>query len=366
MRIKTITCHDVYNVGASLQAYALQHFLIEQGHDVEIINYKPDYLKHYRLWWVPNPKFDKPIIRTLYKLVKFPGRLFNRLTDPRKKVFDDFTRKYLIVTNREYHSCNELQMFPPEADLYIAGSDQIWNPTFQNGRDPAFFLQFGNDNVKKISYAASFSVESVSGKVFANMKLWLQIFDRVSVRETSGIKILEQMGICGQQVCDPVFLLTKEKWKEIATPLSEESPYLLLYDFDQNELLQQFALSLAKELGLKLLSVFNMNNADTILSNMGPREFVQYIQNASFVVSNSFHATAFSIIFHRDFIVCNRQEKINTRMQDLLKQLGLSSCGIDAEQLLCIKAQNIQRVDWELVDSIVDEMRTKSKKFLGC
>ena len=153
MKIRTITCHDVYNVGASLQAYALQTYLKSLGHDVKIIDYKPDYLsKHYRLDVVGNPKYDKPFVREAYLLAKLPERLHAL---PRKKTFDSFTAKHLDLTRR-YTSNEELQADPPEADVFFAGSDQIWNPLFPNGKDPAFYLDFALHGIRA-SYAASFA-----------------------------------------------------------------------------------------------------------------------------------------------------------------------------------------------------------------
>ena len=158
MKIKTITCHDVYNLGASLQAYALQNYLLSLGHEVEIIHYKPDYLSnHHKLWLVANPKFNIPFIKQLYLLAKLPGRL---IALKRKKVFDSFTSKYLRLTRR-YNSYEDLKNDAPEADCYIAGSDQIWNTLFRNGRDAAFYLDFGNQNIKRISYAASFATPEI-------------------------------------------------------------------------------------------------------------------------------------------------------------------------------------------------------------
>ena len=114
MKIKTITCHDVYNLGASLQAFALQNYLESEGHDVEVIDYKPWYLSnHYKLWGVGNERFHKPILWQLYNLAKFPERVSAL---PRKKVFDEFTKKYLRLTKR-YNSFEELRANPPEADV---------------------------------------------------------------------------------------------------------------------------------------------------------------------------------------------------------------------------------------------------------
>ena len=128
MKIKTITCHDVYNVGASLQAYALVTYLRKLGHDAQIIDYKPDYLSnHYPLWGLGNPAYDKPVIRELYNLAKLPGRLKARNG---KAEYDRFTAEFLPLTPRRYTSNDDLKQNPPEADVYFAGSDQIWNCFF--------------------------------------------------------------------------------------------------------------------------------------------------------------------------------------------------------------------------------------------
>ena len=140
MKIKTITCHDVYNVGASLQAYALVTYLRKLGHDAQIIDYKPDYLSnHYPLWGLGNPAYDKPVIRELYNLAKLPGRLKAR-NGKRKAEYDRFTAEFLPLTPRRYTSNDDLKQNPPEADVYFAGSDQIWNCFFPNGKDPVFLL----------------------------------------------------------------------------------------------------------------------------------------------------------------------------------------------------------------------------------
>lgn len=324
MNIKTITCHDVYNLGASLQAYALAEYLRQLGHDVQIINYKPLYLQHYRLSGVPNPRFDKPFLREAYQLAKFPGRLYERLTSRRKKVFDAFTAKYLPVCEVAYPSNEALKAVPPEADLYIAGSDQIWNPVFQNGKDPAFFLDFVPEGKKRISYAASFAVDALPAEDQARMKHWLTKMDAISVRESSGVSLLENMGIRGCQVMDPVFLLKREHWVKLAHRPGEEG-YILVYDFDRSPVIAAIATELATKTGRKIISLFPMEGADEVWQNAGPLEFLGAVLNAGIVLSNSFHATAFSLIFQKEFYVLNREEKINTRMRDLLGSVGLEN-----------------------------------------
>ena len=321
MRICTITCHDVYNVGASLQAYALQAYLRSLGHDVKIIDYKPDYLsKHFRLDIVGNPKYDRPLLRQAYLLAKLPGRL--RML-PRRKAFDRFTAKYLRLTRR-YASNDELKADPPDADVYIAGSDQIWNPLFPNGRDPSFYLDFVQRGICA-SYAASFAVDDYPHELRDAAARYLRRLDLISVRERSGLAVLESLGI-HDAVCvlDPVFLLERTQWEAMAqTPEGVESGYLLVYDFDNSYYIRRLAEQIAAGHGWKIYSVFDLPYAARCFPLCGPEEFLGLIRGASFVLSNSFHATAFSVIFEKEFAVAERAEKINTRMRDLTALLGL-------------------------------------------
>ena len=216
MKIKTITCHDVYNHGASLQAFALQQYLEEQGHEVEIIDYKPDYLSgHYNLCKVNNLNWDTNIVsRFIYILIKLPFRLLDL---QRKQAFDNFRKKYLVLTSKRYTTNVELKENCPKADVFIAGSDQIWNTIFPNGRDAAFYLDFAPKESKKIAYAASFATESVVLEYKDFVKQMLQNFNYIAVREQGAIDILKTLGIYdGTWVCDPVFLLDRQKWDKIA------------------------------------------------------------------------------------------------------------------------------------------------------
>lgn len=325
MIIKTITCHDVYNVGASLQAYALSKYLTKLGHQVEIIDYKPDYLKHYELWGVRNPKYDKPVLREIYNILKLPGRVKGRMSK-RKKSFDAFTKTYLPITTKTYHSNDELKSGCIEADVFIAGSDQIWNTLFPNGKDPAFYMDFAPSNAIRASYAASFATDTIADEYKKDVFQRIKNIDFVSVREESAIKILEDLGIDNAtHVMDPVFLLSKEEWETMLDKQISDEEYLLIYDFDNNEKINNAAIELAKANGWKIYSVFNNAVCDKSFYYAGPLEFVSLIKNAQMVLSNSFHAVAFSVIFGVQFVVYNRHENINTRMRDLLNSLDISN-----------------------------------------
>lgn len=344
MIIKTITCHDVYNAGASLQAYALMKYLSNQGHDVEIIDYKPDYLsRHYSLSCVNNPRFDVPVVKQLYLLAKLPSRLAAK-NSIRKKNYDKFKDEFLKLTERQYHSFEELDEDCPKADIYIAGSDQIWNPILQNGKDPVFFLEFVKDKIKRCSYAASFSVDRLENDDKQRMNQWLKGFGSISVRESTALNILNDMGLSGEKVCDPVFLLSAEAWEKIAvTP--DFSPYIFVYDFDNNKCLWEKILEFAKNTRKRIVSVFPNKLADIVLSQMGPREFLGAILNADYVISNSFHATAFSLIFQKEFSVTNRKENLNVRMIDLLNDLELADRFVDYDNPINYN----QTIDWKKV-----------------
>ena len=356
MKLCTITCHDVYNVGASLQAYALQTYLKSLGHDVKIIDYKPDYLSnHYRLDLVSTPKYDMPVLKQAYLLAKLPGRL--RML-PRKRAFDRFTAQYLDLTRR-YASNEDLKRDPPEADVYFAGSDQIWNPLFPNGKDPAFYLDFVRRGVRA-SYAASFAADAFPPELREATARYLARFDHISVREQSGLSVLHTLGIArASVVLDPVFLLARTQWEAMAKqPEKCKAPYLLVYDFDNSASIRDLAEKLAAAHGWKIYSIFDLPYAARCFPLCGPEGFLGLIRGASFVLSNSFHATAFSVIFEKEFAVVERTENINTRMRDLTALLGLS------DHMAAQNAALPLRTDWPAVNRRLAEEIERSRAYI--
>lgn len=360
MKIKTITCHDVYNAGASLQAYALSIYLTSLGHEVEIINYKPDYLsRHYPLFGVTNPAYDKPFLREAYNLLKLPRRIQARKSQ-RKKEFDAFTKIYLPLTKERYSTFEQLKQACPQADLYFAGSDQIWNCLFQNGKDPSFYLAFVPDNCLKASYAASFSTETIPQEWQQQVYDWISRLDCISVREKSGVSILKELGIDRAiQVLDPVFLLSSEEWNRIGDEITFEEPYIFLYDFDLDETLGQSIRRYATENRLRIYSYLPNKYCDRSFADYGPKTFISLVKNANLVISNSFHATAFSLIFEKEFWVLRRKENINTRMEDLLNMVGLK------ERMLVGKMiSDDMYIDYNCVRENLKEHVNDSKKYI--
>ncbi len=364
-KIKTITCHNVYNYGASLQAYALQHFLETLGHDVEIIDYNPRYLqKAYNFWYVPeNSRLYKLtqkniIILLLFSLWSTPKKF---KTWKRIKPFKFFKKHILKCTKETYSTYEELKNNAPLADVYIAGSDQIWNTSLVNGKDPAFFLNFGK-NVKKISYAASFGLKKLEHHQ-KNVKTYLQALDAISVRETSALKILNEMGYKGIPVMDPVFLLSKKDWLKFLENYNFRNrinyKYVLVYDiFFDDDNLKKSTLKYAKENNLKVVSVDNFVKtpyADINISNAGPIEFLGLFRDAEAIFSCSFHATAFSVILNKNFGVFYNK-KNSSRMIDFLQSVELSHC-FNPKEIDC-------KINWNKVNNLLNSNIEKSVIYL--
>lgn len=365
MTIKTITCHDVYNYGASLQAYALMRYLETQGHDVEIIDYLPEYLTHhYEFWYIPEDNRFHTIcqkhwlLHLLYsiRLIPVTYRTWRRI-----KPFKKFKKQYFRLTER-YSSYEELKNNPPVADLYIAGSDQIWNCIVRNGNDPAFYLNFGDEKARRISYAASFAISVIPEEKRKAIKHFLTVLDSISVRETSGLRILESLGYEGRQVLDPVFLLPAEQWLSFAgsSPVIEGN-YLLVYNLFPGNLELNTAVDyIAKRDNLKIIAINDSSKyagADINVSDAGPIEFVNLIAYARYVVCDSFHGTAFSVIFNKQFAVYYKNIN-SSRIIDFLTAINLQS-RYNPRNL-----SELNSVEWGMVSSELSKLIESSKNFL--
>lgn len=357
-KIKTITCHEVYNHGASLQEYALLEYLNHLGHEAKVIHYKPPYLSgHFNLNKVSNPKFNLPFVKQLYLLAKLPGRLKYRR---RKSKFDAFHTSFIPTDSQLYQSNEELKNNIPQGDTFICGSDQIWNSFFQNGRDPAFYLNFVPNNKRKIAYAASFAIDEIEESVKNLVRENVSEFDFVGVRETSGVRILQELGINNAvQVLDPVFLHDKAHWSTFVYPIIEE--FVFVYDFDSNPLVKEIALKLKKEKGYSIYTVNdNIDYADKNFYLEGPTTFLSLVAQSKFNITNSFHSVAFSLIFNQQLVVVNRAEKINTRMRDLLSLFDLKSYLISTLAAF----DSCEVINYSKVFPLIEKEVERSKQFL--
>lgn len=331
-----MTCHHVYNYGATLQAYALQHYLERLGHEVEIIDYRLPSHRRYEWSYLPVEGRAYVVARkfSFLKWLIYLYRNRNYLkTWGRKKAFDSFDAEYLKMTEVVYRSTEDLRNSPPKADVYIAGSDQIWNTGMSNGHMPGYYLDFGDEHIKRISYAASFGLSDIRDDVKDFVKKEVSKLNAISVREISGVRILEAMGVADVDVvCDPVFLLTKEEWLRIARQSKaynlDNDSYILLYDFIGDLRMEDFCKRLSQDTGKKIVSVNDSDirsYADININDAGPLEFVSLIDKAAYVIANSFHATAFSVILEKDFYTFDLTSNLNaSRIVDFLSLCGLS------------------------------------------
>lgn len=361
LKIKTITCHNVYNFGATLQAYALMKYLQNLGHDVEVIDYRPEYLS-FNLFRIGKRWNKNILLKSLYYLYVVPKRI---ILKKRRQKFDIFTAKYLHLTPKTYYSYMELFKEPPYSDIYFAGSDQIWNTFMPNGSDPAFYLDFAPENTIKASYAASFSSSKLNKELEEFVKSRLKKLNFISVREETGVKILNELGITsGVVVVDPVFLLDKSIWEEFANYNSSKR-YILVYDQENNKYIKQTAKKIAKQFNLQIIAIESLYPrfyANKRVIDAGPEEFLGLIKNCEICLTNSFHCVAFSLIFEKNFFVFKRMyQEVNSRLIDLLDYLSLSDRIINGG----LEKMSFNAINYERINELLELKKKKSITYIN-
>ncbi len=350
MKVGILTFHRAINYGAVLQAYALNKKINYMGADCEIVDYR------------------NPHIENMYHKLKFKGSLRRKVSlvvnyrNIRKKTakFSAFVEKN-INKSPIYKTISKLKENEYRYDMFISGSDQVWNPDCTEF-DKAFFLDF-TFSPKKASYAASFGTAMVSDKYENEVANLISDFTYIGVREKQGAEYIKKITDKNVEVVlDPTFLLNKEEWEQIAKPSKyEKKKYVLIYMLMASKTLVDFARKVAKEKGCELISIGNGRNKDiTYANDIGPDEFLSLIKNAEAVVTNSFHGTAFSINFGKEFYVelHNVKNARNSRMEDVLKLFELEN------RLICDGNCRAYDIDFEKTKKILEEEREKSVKYL--
>lgn len=324
--IKIITLHCPLNYGAALQAYALKTYLRAIGQDAELIDYRPDYIVDKQKYtYVGKKSIAKNVIaKCAYIFAKFPSRY------KIKHNFSIFMKKELCKGDNIYHSIEDLRRDTSQADVFFTGSDQIWNTQMENGWDDAFFLSFVSKG-KKCSYAASMAKSSVlTSEEKQRFRHMLEGFDKISVREENAKKILQPLVTQEiRWVLDPVFLLSEQQWTMMADKTEEKvkgQKYILIYPMGDGLNVISTAQKLSKETGLPIYSISKTIRSQGVsrqFNGYTPYEFLHLIQNAQYVVTNSFHGTSFSIIFKKNFWACSIGNT-SSRITSLLQSLDLS------------------------------------------
>lgn len=324
-KIGILTIHDSTNYGAVLQAFALNKYIQDLGYKCQVIDYQQHELFKYtkvlslaRISWNNYP-YKTPVrkLKLLISLILSAPRKYRRL-----RSFKRFRNKYINLSN-PVNSSLEINVLG-YTDL-ICGSDQIWNPQITDGIDKVYFADVdGKSN--KISYAASIGKERYEPRDEQIVKELIEKMDYCSVREEQSVVYLETfVNKHIEQVVDPVFLLKREVYENIAFSPLKIKPYVFLYCVIEDNLAYRIAKKIADNNELSLVEVWNDGSfrCDNIrICDASPQRFLGYIKNARFVITNSFHGLAFSIIMGKEFFVVNNKWR-GTRITDLLKMMDL-------------------------------------------
>lgn len=339
MKISIVTFHYAHNYGAVLQAYALRTYLRRQGHDVTIENYvnENDQGKYVRK--LPYPYGLTDLLRMdglRHKLQKNLDARYARKPWNRKYArFDSFVRETLLEGKTEPMTLERLSQ--NGSDAYIAGSDQIWNCYITGGPDPVYFLDFPT-SAKKIFYGASNGTAQISEDIRGYVQSALHDATAISTRESGLARnmadFLEKPVVT---VADPTLLLDREDYDKLL-PARKTTPdaYVFAYYLSESQAMDAVAGQVARALGLPLVELHYYASRDRKnkhqRADLGPREFLEHIRNAAFVVTNSFHGTVFSTIYQKKFYSVYDSDE---RKDGYLSNLGL----------LSRKARGVQDVD---------------------
>lgn len=362
MKISVITMQNVYNYGSALQSYATEKYFADKGYEVEFVNYYPNQMKRYgsvRQIYTDALAFHKNKIKSLIiAFCKYPS------VKVLKKSFKPFSRKYFKLSEK-FESKQAILNNPPQADIYCTGSDQVWNNTWDKNFDGAYFLDFAPKNKKKIAFSASFGRDDIPQEELAPVKDLLEEYSAISVREESGIEILRNIkNPVKACVLDPTFMLTRHEWLKLSCPVRKKG-YILVYKLHEDSITSEIAAEIAKKTGKQVirLSTDYLKRINCGKTIMAPKveEFISYIANADLVVTDSFHATAFSINLNVPFISV-KWRMFNDRIDTILKTTELQQRGVsNIEQALEVFANPI---DFERVNRLIEDERKKTDEFM--
>ena len=380
-KIGIVTCYFKNNYGSMLQAYATKKILDNNDIPNETINidYNQDFKKGKRKYYftqITNFKFIKNKLGMIkLKFDKKINKELGKNIATRNKAYKNFRQEInLSRTNKNYNELTE-----QAKELYsdvIVGSDQLWLPV--NVVSDYYTLNWVSDEVNKISYSTSFGFSSIPKKYNALYKKFLSRLNFISTREESGVKIIKDVAdIDAKLVCDPTILLTKEEWlNETSTKRIYEDKYILCYFLGNNIEHRKFAERLRAKTGYKIVS---LNHADEYVKysdkfcdyapfDVGPREWINLVANAEYVLTDSFHCTVFSILFNKmffDFRRHNNKSKVstNSRIDSLLDVAGIS------KERILNGTENIDdvlnyEIEYDSVNENINKFREESKEWL--
>lgn len=339
------------NYGALLQYYALENAFRKYGIST--------YWLRYRL---ASEKKLKHIAKRFIKILINPRQeknIRNTLTE-----FKEFLNTYCHVSDKDYFTEEELEESCPEADIFITGSDQVWGGILKPN-----YLCFVPETKYKVSYAASFGKSYISSEQRKITQDWIRRIDKVSVREKSGLAICEEMGVKAEWLLDPTLLLNSD---EYPVHRLDDKVNIFCYFLNISSNDEVFWTQIVDYSTREMLSLKVSSNEITIrqfpgkyVELLGPCEWLGRYSDADYILTNTFHGTVFAIIFHKQFLVIKQRgesEKQNERLVSLLCMLGLENRFYDPTQP--IDEQLHEDIDWQEVDSCINERREHSEHFI--
>lgn len=360
MKIGILTFHRAENFGATLQAYALQTYLSQLGNDVEIIDYRCTSIE--RNYDILNPRVLWSRKNVFFSLKQYLKR-FSSLKDriEKKQSFKTFRTNYYYLSAPVLKVEKDLGY-----DVYITGSDQVWNAHLTDGIDDVFFLGFPmKANAKKISYAAS-SENDPKGLLWNNreyVRNLLKSFDAISVREDFLRADLKRYVEAPISICvDPTFLLDKKSYQDIAIMPDIREKYVLVYHMTTMPESVTLANKIAEDRGFRIIEIFGGYSTDKdkrrYKSNLGPSEILGYIACAEVVITTSFHGLALSLIMNKDFWVVNHSG--NYRQRNLLSLLDLENRLVEDSTSI----RDESHINYSVINNAMSNLIDNSKSFL--
>ena len=366
--VAVMTLHNSPNYGSCLQTYATQVVLSGIGVAPRIIDY-------YREDAIPENETDRALNGQLVKkmpIFRLPGvkalaRIpVSRIVARRAAPLNEFRRSCLALTDRKYYSYEDLEADPPQADIYCTGSDQVWNSVWNKGFNKAFYLEFAPVGAKRIAYAASIGKSSLEEWEKAPMREALLKYSHILVREEEAVELLDSVGIQGAvPVIDPTLMLTREDWEQIASNKRiPAQPYILIYQLNKNPEFDQYAQKLSKKLGLPLYriayGVHERRRGEHTIVCPRVEEFLGLFLSAEYVLTDSFHGTAFSVNLGRKFVSIS-PGRFSGRIMNLLSMTGATNHYLDDYRNLSIVNQPY---DFAYAQQVFARKRLVAKSFL--
>lgn len=375
MKVGLFSYHFSDNYGALMQAYSLRKWFLNRGLTADFINYHPRYVEEGgsldRPW---KPSLWRKNATILYmKQAHLRRQLFgNRL---QRAQFEVFRREILGVTGQRLCKVEDLAPEMAQYDMLVCGSDQIWNPSIQRGLDPVYFLDIpGTDHTYKVAFAPSFGRSEIEPHFHVKLQRLVSRLNGISVREVTGLDILEQAGIerdHGVVVPDPTVLLGK--FDELLQRKPEDvlsDDGVFCYALRTDELIREIAEEATRLIGGPLRAPRSAHQRWRDIGESitpGPVEWLQTLAQARIVVSNSFHGVALSVVLNRPFIAVGLPGKrigMNARVQNFLTIAGLTDRFLTTSEPAAIRALTDTPIDWESANDRLEAVRAEAETYL--